>query len=260
MDRIYYFMLAKENVGKSVELPVFCKRVGEYEVYYLQVPPHAGKQELAAVKAWMEKGISRLQNCYELEVGAGGTYLVHDGAFANWLQEKQLVGAWKDMWDFPLYREYTQPHNLRLLLQQLSAGSWPGKWIVLGEATGISDWIEDLAKYMKSITFFAQNPPGGWEQLQEYLQKEYGLLTEWYRSFHPISAEPAMVLDYCTREKVFVWDIRKGSIWIDMNSMESRRRDVQERDTGILYCSLKRFWKEEIIQTLDTFNKIQYNT
>jgi len=76
----------------------------------------------------------------------------------------------------------------------------------------------------------------------------------------PESAEPALVLDYCKKDSIFIWGIPAGSIWIDMNSLETRRHALEDRETGIRYISLKKVWIEEMIQTLDTAVKIQYNT
>ena len=253
-------MLAKEKAARITELPIFYKMIGSYEVFYLQVPPNTERREALNVKAWLEKGIDRLQNDCNMEAGADRAYVVYDGSFEKWLQEKVMADYWQALWGLAPYREYTQPHNLMLLLQNLSGVNCPGKWIVIGDVPGVSDWIHKLARYMTSITFFSKNPPAEWERMQAHLQQEFGLLTEWKRTMHPASAEPAMVLDYCTKERLFIWDVCRRSIWIDMNSLESRRHDIQDRDTGMHYYSLKRFWKEEMIQTLDTANKIKYNT
>jgi len=253
-------MLAKEKAARCAELPVFYKRIGEYGIYYLQIPSCTGRQESVKVKAWLQKGIYRLQkNCGE-ETDTQRAYIVYDGAFERWLEENQMTQYWQSLWEQSLYREFTQPHNLLFLLQQIPERKRLGNWIMIGEALGVEEWIGGLARYMKSVTFFSMDPPGNWERLREHLQKEFGLIVDWKRSFQPIVAEPAFILDYCTKEKLFVWDVCRGSIWVDMNSLEYRRHDLQDRDTGIFYYSLKRFWREEMIQTLDTVSKIQYNT
>ena len=60
MDRIYYFMVAKEKSGE-VELPIFRKIVGPYEVYYLQVPKASENDKFVSLKAYLEKGIARIR-------------------------------------------------------------------------------------------------------------------------------------------------------------------------------------------------------
>ena len=124
----------------------------------------------------------------------------------------------------------------------------------------MEDWLKAMAKYMKKITWYSLSMARGFTEIQENLLEEYGLMLDWKRSLQPKSPEPAMVLDYCGKENVFVWDIPSGSIWVDMTSLENRRHAVEDRETGIQYTSLNRFWREEMIKTLDTVNQILYNT
>ena len=241
-------------------MPVFRKVVGCYEVYYLQMYESMLKREMAAVQSCMEKGISRIAAWYHSQEEIGEAHLVYDAPFANWLRQQQREEYWQKLWDLPLYKEYKEPHNLNLLLAQIPKACLPKEWIILGEALGMQEWIGQAARYVKSIRVYSLIPPKGWEQMKERLLEEYGLMLTWQKSLQPVSEEPALVLDYCSKEKVYVWGVKSGSIWVDMNSLESRRHGILDRETGIQYVSLKCFWKEEMIQTLDTVSKIQYNT
>jgi len=249
-------MLANE---KAEHYPVFYKVIGGYEIFYLQIDKKIGQEELLAAGALMKKGIGRLETLHQQQE-CRTACLVYEASFESWLRNKQQERCWQNFWNLPVYGEYREPHNLMLLLQQVPKYLWPRQLIILGEAPGMEVWLVQLARYMRGITVYAGSKPKAFEQLREKLQQEYGLLLGWEERLHPQSREPAMVIDYCGREKVFAWGIPAGSIWIDMNSMEIRRHALEDRDTGIQYYSLKCFWKEEMQQTLDTANKILYNT
>jgi len=269
MDRIYYFMVAKEET-EGGEFPVFRKETGPYEVYYLQISPSMKNNEFVRVKTYMEKGISRILTKYDRErrenshlvcnIGAGeDTYQVWDRDFEAWLHAGSRTAHWLKTWELPLYQEYKEVHNLMFLLQQIPAGRWPAELIILGETPGMTGWLESLARKMKRITIYAPAQPKEFEIVREALLEEYGLLVQWVRSLQPASREPALVLDYSGKEKIYAWDVTPGSIWIDMMSMETRRHFLEDRETGVYYLSLKSIWRREMQQTLDTMRKIQYN-
>ena len=266
MDRIYFFRLAKEENGYkgrngegSRELPVFRMETQLHEIYYLQMYATVKSEELAEVQSYMAKGIRRIAGWYGDEE-SHNEYIVYDPPFENWLWARQRADFWQKTWNLPLYQEYEESCNLLFLLRQPILRSVPGNLIILGEAPGIQEWIGLLAKHMKKIIFFSLTKPKGFEQLREWMLSEYGLLADWAETLQPVSREPALILDYSGREKIYIWGVARGSIWIDMTSMEARRHALQDRDTGIQYISLKCFWQEEMLQTLDTVGKIKYNT
>jgi len=248
MDRIYYFMVAKEKSG-DVELPIFRREIGPYEVYYLQVPKNVENDKFVDLKEYMDKGIARIRAQCE-PTGAlsftGGveenTWAVWDRDFEMWLRIGGRETQWQKIWDLPMYQEYKEIHNLIFLLQQIPAGRLPVQLIILGEAPGLTDLLEGLARRMKQITIYAWDPPREFEYIRHTMLEEYGLCTEWKKSLQPASIEPALVLDYSGKEKIYVWDIVPDSIWIDMTSMEMRRHALEDRETGIYYLSLKSIW------------------
>ena len=265
MDRIYYFMVAKEK-SRGVELSIFRKEIGPYEVYYLQVPKTAENDKFVSLKAYMDKGIARIRAQCEgtgvlpfTEGIADNTWTVWDREFELWLRTGGREFQWQKIWDLPMYQEYKEVHNLIFLLQKIPTGRLPAQLIILGEAPGLTDILEGLARHMKQVAIYAWNPPREFENIRHAMLEEYGLCTEWKKSLQPVSVEPALVLDYSGKEKIYVWDIVPDSVWIDMTSMETRRHALEDRETGIHYFSLKSIWRTEIQQTLDTIRKIQYN-
>lgn len=267
MDRIYYFILAKEETGKqgrgagrSEQLPVFYREMECYEIFYLQIYRETENSELAGIQAHMTKGIQRIEAWKDRQQSLGNTYLVYDPPFEKWLYQRHQERCWEALWEVGQYHEYGEVHNLRLLLKYIERLPRPGHFVILGEPTGMQDWICAIARYMKSVTFYSMTEPRGFVDVREKLLEEYGMLVHWKKSRQPVSEEPALVLDYSGMDKIYIWGIPKGSIWIDMASLESRRHAIQDRETGIYYVSLKCIWLEEMLQTLDTAGKIKYNT
>lgn len=260
MDRIYFFRLTKADNRP----PVFRKVMGDYEIFYLQLRELTDREMLPLAKLHMEKGISRIASWYQ-EDGCCQpdekmtVWLAWEPGFDKWLREKRLQEYWQKLWDLPVYNQYGEPHNLWFLLARLP-GKLPSRLLVLGDGPGMGDWLEQLARYMKEICIYAENEPRGFERLRERLMEEWGLLLKWEQTLQPEAKEAALVLDYTERDRVYVWNVAPGSVWIDMTSNENHRRAVQDRDTGIQYLSLKGIWREEMQQTLDTVDKIKYNT
>ncbi len=256
MDRIYYFLIAKE---KGAELPVFRMETELHQVYYLQMHEAAADEDLPGIQAYMAKAAERIAGRYEEEC-YGLTYMVYSAAFEKWLKKRQKESYWKTKWNLPFYQEYGEVCNLLFLLQKVPKECWPKHLVIVGETVGLQSWIQTVARYMNRVTIFSTDEPNAFEELREQLLEEYGLLVSWKQSIHPVSEVPAFVIDYSGKEKIYIWGIPRGSVWVDMTSIEVRRHGIQDRDTGISYISLKSFWQEEMSQTLDTANKILYNT
>ncbi len=260
-------MLAKDERGETRRrgaahapgLPIFRKENGLHEVYYLQIYEDVEKKDISGIQSYMTKGIKRIGSWYDREE-SHNAYLAYDADFEKWLRVRREEEYWQKQWSLPMYNEYKETCNLLFLLQQLPRCNFPRQLIILGEAVNTPDWIDCIARYMKGVTCFALTKPRGFEVLREHLLDVYGLLVSWEKNLQPTSEEAALVLDYCEKANVYIWGIARESIWVDMTSMEERRHALEDRDTGIRYISLKSFWKREMLQTLDTVDKIKYNT
>ena len=266
MDRIYYFMLAEEMGSRKKckgtqdqYLPVFQNQTPMHHVYYLQMRESVSKDDLPSVQTYMEKALERMGKWYD-ETQLTHTYRVYSPAFENWLRTRGYDTIWQQWWKLPLYGEYKESSNLNILLQKIPGDRYPRNLLILGEAPGVYEWLPKLARGMKTVTFCGENKPRAFARVGELLLDEYGLLAEWKKDLCQYRGVEALVLDYCGREKLYVWAVGQGSVWIDMTSMECRRHAIEDRNTGIYYVSLKSIWREEILQTLDTANKIKYNT
>ena len=259
-------MLAEESAAykQSVKareeyLPVFQYQTPMHHVYYLQMRADVSGEEIPSVQTYMEKALERMGQWYGEEQWMH-TYMVYSPDFEKWLKARGYDTLWRQWWKIPVYREYGECSNLNILLQKIPGDSCPRNLLILGEAPGVRDWLPKLARGMRSVTFCAENKPRDLERIREQLLSEYGMLAEWKTDLCQYMGGEALVLDYSGREKLYIWAVGRGSIWVDMTSMEGRRHAIEDRNTGIQYISLKSIWREEILQTLDTANKIKYNT
>ena len=69
-----------------------------------------------------------------------------------------------------------------------------------------------------------------------------------------------LVVDFAGMVPISVLGLKKGSIWVDMDAVESKRHTIEDRPCGLQYYSLKTIWRREMIQTLDIIGNIAYNT
>ena len=68
------------------------------------------------------------------------------------------------------------------------------------------------------------------------------------------------MVDYSGDCVISIRGLAKGSIWVDMESVESKRHLMEDRVVGPQYLSLKTIWRREMMETLDTVSKFAYNT
>ena len=54
---------------------------------------------------------------------------------------------------------------------------------------------------------------------------------------------PVNVLDFTGEAYMAVSGAPRGSVWLDMCSLEEKRRRIEARGGGITYTSLKEMWK-----------------
>ena len=55
--------------------------------------------------------------------------------------------------------------------------------------------------------------------------------------------QPANILDFTLEPYIGIADVAEGSVWLDMQSIEEKRRRIAGRTFGIQYFSLKERWK-----------------
>ncbi len=147
------------------------------------------------------------------------------------------------------FRGYAQ----RFWVEQLLPQAVQPHFVILGMAPCLFEVIEACARRMKSLRWILPEEDCD-EELQGFVEDfctEYGLaiMLEPFGSaaalkrLRLVCGQPVNVLDFTGEAYMAVSDVPKGSVWLDMFSVEEKRRRIAARGGGILYVSLKEKWK-----------------
>ncbi len=127
-------------------------------------------------------------------------------------------------------------------------------FIVLGNTPCLPEILFRYARGMKSLGLYLLEREYK-EELKEGLEElfeEYGVAADIhflredsaYRKLPPLHALPCNVLDFSGEEKISPWAPPTGSIWIDFDSSEEKRRRIESRGEEVKYFSLIKEWKQ----------------
>lgn len=185
------------------------------------------------------------------------TYCVYE----DYLREKIDTKLWWECWKLPEFREYHEFVWAEALMQSATKDSF----LILGYAPCVGTILNRHATKTRNVKWIMK-PEQYTEAVQEFIEafyQEYGLAIsvqlleegeEWIR-FRPSGVMAVNVLDFSGEEKLSACDVGKGSIWLDMDSLEGKERRIETRCPQIAYFSLKKQWSH-----LDTIHKNRYNT
>lgn len=191
------------------------------------------------------------------------TYCVYEA----YLKEKINTELWQQYWGVPEFGDYHE----RMWVEKLLPYTFPGNYIILGCADCLPAIFYENAKKMRSVKWFlkARHYSREVQEFTEEFFEEYGLAIEvhllggeeWIR-VTPGSEVPVNVLDFTGEEKMSACDVAKGSVWLDMDSVDGKSRRIENRNPDINYFSLKKLWKQRQKEPicLDTICKNGYNT
>lgn len=273
MDRILYFRITgKKEYSNQYRVQVFRKSVFGREVYYLQICGYPSAGSVLQVKDEMQKALDRMLTLNRQQKTHVLTYLVYEDSFQKWLEGVCYEREWRRLWRTPMYEEYHDKENLRQMLEMVTShnmagNSFPKEAWVFGYGPDMQEWLPWIAGRLRTLTFYMEFVTKGFEGMLADAEEEFGLVPQIrltapgeLRKRRLRSTAPVLIIDYSGNEAISVAGISRGSIWLDMDSVESKRHGIEDRRTGITYISLKNIWKREMIQTLDTIGKFEYNT
>lgn len=245
------------------------RRAGNDEDVELQREPRAGQRTAGG-----EAGFRELHRYFP-------DYQVWDRSFQGYLQRRQMTGEWLRVWRVPVYDQYGGPEQLQILLDNVEGWRQLTQILVLGYDSGMAAWLPKLARRARGIDFYLDYEPRSMEELQEWIDEEYGLVTQWrilggqeQEDTGPEMPEdgeneeaekaaarkapsypglgqylrsygvPCLVLDFTEAADVPVTGLRPGSMWWDMGAMEEKRHLLEDRPLGVRYVSLKTLWRD----------------
>lgn len=161
--------------------------------------------------------------------------------------EAMLPVLWKKYFQAGEFEDYTK----QLWVEELLPEAVLPHFVILGTASCLYSLIEKYAGRMKSLRWIMPENDYSLE-VQEFVEDfytEYGLAimlqitSAGQRGIQAVCTEPSNVLDFTQEACVHLAKVAKGSIWLDMLSVEEKKRRIAGRSTGISYVSLKEKWR-----------------
>lgn len=165
-----------------------------------------------------------------------------------------LPALWRKYLPLEEFQGYAQRFWVRQVFSQ-GAGlpASPPHFVILGTAPGLPEVLEAHARRMKSLRWFLLEAEWG-EELSAFVEDfytEYGLAIELrlledgaaLKRLRLFCGEPVIVVDFTGESYMVVPAVPEGSVWLDMFSVEEKRRRILARGKDITYFSMKEIWK-----------------
>ncbi len=165
-----------------------------------------------------------------------------------------LPALWRKYLPLEEFQGYAQRFWVRQVFSQ-GAGlpASPPHFVILGTAPGLPEVLEAHARRMKSLRWFLLEAEWG-EELSAFVEDfytEYGLAIELrlledgaaLKRLRLFCGEPVIVVDFTGESYMAVPAVPEGSVWLDMFSVEEKRRRILARGKDITYFSMKEIWK-----------------
>ena len=275
MDRILFLELTKEKQKiakhKQENFLIATKEIGEYEIVYViilesylsdwdkplttsffsrRIPQrireeYTRRQKLKYIKAVQQELVKQIKAAENPNFRYHHTSLVQDHSMEKWLRSIEFAQAWHDIWNIPYFSEYHDAKSLEFMLQYVPAWRKLYHVIVIGFDPEIKMLIEYLAKRVKSLRFLLSYMPRDFEELQEDIYDEYGLMLDaqiiatkeddetTFKGMKIKSIYPCLIIDYSGENYLSVFGAPEGSIWFDMHASEEKTRSIEDRKTRI---------------------------
>lgn len=151
-----------------------------------------------------------------------------------------LPALWRKYLPLEEFQGYAQRFWVRQVFSQ-GAGlpASPPHFVILGTAPGLPEVLEAHARRMKSLRWFLLEAEWG-EELSAFVEDfytEYGLAIELrlledgaaLKRLRLFCGEPVIVVDFTGESYMAVPAVPEGSVWLDMFSVEEKRRRILAR-------------------------------
>lgn len=157
------------------------------------------------------------------------------------------------LWERHFPVEEFQGYTRLFWVKQLFPLAKNPHFVILGTAPCLPELIEAHAHRMKSLRWILTEAEGNEEILRfvEEFYTEYGLAVELHlvedtaamKRLRLFGKEPVSVVDFTGETYVAVPAMPEGSVWLDMRSVEEKRRRILAREGNVAYFSMKELWK-----------------
>lgn len=165
-----------------------------------------------------------------------------------------LPALWRKYLPLEEFHGYTERFwTEQVFYQGVRLSASPPHFVILGTAPGLPDVLEAHARRMKSLRWVLLEAEWD-EELSAFVEDfytEYGLAIELQlledaaalRRLRLFCGEPVNVVDFTGESYMAVSAAPEGSVWLDMLSVEEKRRRILARGKNITYFSMKEIWK-----------------
>jgi hypothetical protein len=183
---------------------------------------------------------------------------IYDTTLQNWLEARGQWNLWQDFWPYYPFTGYRDPAFVNPLLQYAHAPHY----LIIGYDPYVTEFITARAKRMKSLRFLLDYGPKGLGDFLDDLYDEYGLPasftmlpapvahnTDWDTNTHPFRqaliecSVPSVIIDYSEEPNLRITHLAPGSLWLDIDGDEEKRRLLETRFPDVTYLSLKKLWR-----------------
>lgn len=163
--------------------------------------------------------------------------------------QTSLPALWQRYFPMGEFHGYTEKYWMEQLFQRAACFHF----ILLGTAEGIFSVIEAYAGRMKSLRWVVTEAEYD-RELEAFVEDfytEYGLaielqlLKDWsdLKRLRLFCKEAVNMVDFTGEACRAVLTVPEGSIWLDMFSVEEKKRRILARGKNIAYISMKELWK-----------------
>lgn len=160
-----------------------------------------------------------------------------------------LPVLWQKYFPLEEFRDYTG----RYWIEQLFRRAERSHFILLGKAAEVFPVIEAYAGRMKSLRWILTEAEYD-RELADFVEDfytEYGLaielqlLEDWaaLKRLRFFCREAVNMVDFTGENCMAVLTVPEGSIWLDMFSVEEKKRRILAREKKVAYISMKDIWK-----------------
>ncbi len=178
------------------------------------------------------------------------------------LQEpgEMMYAVYEDDWqeNFLWYRHITilkfKDYDVPFWIKQLLPEHLPYHIVIIGKNWHICSILEQYSARLKSIRWFLpeREYDGEFREYLESFYEEYGLVIS-CRTYSDVNMlrretiqcqECAIILDFTGDSNLSAAGLCRGSMWVDIYSIEAKQKKIEGRYPGVTYFSLKSVWKQ----------------
>lgn len=178
---------------------------------------------------------------------------VYEDSLRRELEREDIRNLWCAHWNIPEFENFHEWKWVERLMEHVVHD----RYVIVGDAPCVPELLYKYSRRMRSVRWLLLEQQYT-EDVQDFMDdfyEETGLAIEtelvlaendmhpWVR-MHLTAPYPVNIIDFSGEEKLSACGVPRGSIWLDMDSLEGKCERVEVRNPDIFYFSLKKEWKQ----------------